>query len=694
MINAFEGLLSGSFPWLNHFQNMGVPLFEMGYYPVLYPPLFFSYLISMLFNNPYLLFEIFTVFHLFLAFIFTYFLARKLSKNEIISGIATLSYVFSGYIMIKLHDWYYVAPAIMFMPLLLLIHEKKSNKIKSFLFLGFIRGVFFYSGNIQFVTYSLFFEFIYVCIKYYSKSYSQKTMAQYFYSLIVSIIVALPNLVLLFLMSINSSRQFSIAGYFTSQFANPLAFFIGNIFPNVITTLVSTSQKFNYYYVNLILFFGFIFALFKYIKKYKLKTFRINPYLTLSVLSILLSFGVFGIIYNFFVIVPIWNKFIHPIKFLVFSSLFVSLVGAQYLSKRIKKKGTCVIFLVLTVIIIFTQIPAYSNTLNFERNEIPFNLDESKLDQGRVISLLQGDRYDFKYLTQNFASLSNTHHSSGYEHLMPKLNHYIVPLDRFGRSLFPNYEIDIERLSEYSVKWIITEGDAVESKNLKLKEESEKYKLYEISDSKPLLFQKGVGSSINHELTQNGVIFETDFDSDNEVILTNLFHPSYTAFIDGKKTDVKMDEFGRILLEIPKGNHKIKIEYLRNLFWLVSIFSSIVFFVLILFSPAFVKILHMILHPSIKALEKIVILLFKYWLISLIVLSIIYSGFIYLNLKNQGFIEAANDCKIDSSFISCVNKNHEKIKFNKMCTFLIENGIKYSFIGEVDTFCQDSQDLT
>ena len=160
MINAFEGLLSGSFPWLNHFQNMGVPLFEMGYYPVLYPPLFFSYLISMLFNNPYLLFEIFTVFHLFLAFIFTYFLARKLSKNEIISGIATLSYVFSGYIMIKLHDWYYVAPAIMFMPLLLLIHEKKSNKIKSFLFLGFIRGVFFYSGNIQFVTYSLFFEFI------------------------------------------------------------------------------------------------------------------------------------------------------------------------------------------------------------------------------------------------------------------------------------------------------------------------------------------------------------------------------------------------------------------------------------------------------------------------------------------------------------------------------------------------------
>lgn len=672
---SIKTFLSWNMPLLNPFQNMGVPLYEMGYFPVLYPPLILSYLISTALKNEYLLFEIFIFLHVLMSAIITAILINKTIKDDLISATCALSFVFSGYIMIKLHDWYFLAPTLILLPLVFLLHKiyEKNREKRLFIWLGITRGVFIYSGHIQFFIYTLFFELIYNIIMLLNKTYRTKDLALYLLSLAISVGIGLPNILMMYLMNIDSARTFSLAGYFLSDSVNPISFMINNIIP--ITS--------NQYFINTFLFLGFLAATFTLLRKKKSSMFLKNAYISLALLAIILSFGIYGIIYNLLAIVPVWNKFIHPEKFLVFAAFFVSICGSIFLSNMIKKKSAKIIFLILCIIMIIIQLPRYSKTMDLYRDEMPF--ESQKLDgDGRVLTIIEDENpYKYQYLAENYATLENIRHVSGYEHLAPKLNKYLSPIDRDGKPSFGYLDLNENILEEYSVRWIISDKK-IGIGNALLEDAQKKYFIYELNNTRPILSYLVTREEIEFLDIPNGIEFSTN--KKGVAIFTNIYNPAYRIYIDGKENEIVMDEYGRMSFFVPEGTHEMKILYKRDLFFLSFAFSIILLALIFISWNSTSKLLTATLYNASTILSRCINLFQKNIFLAILILGIIYSGFIYINLKKQGFVDNAIECKDDLS-LSCISKAHDRHEYKEMCRYLEQKNIKYTMLGRIDAIC-------
>jgi hypothetical protein len=672
---SIKTFLAGNMPLLNPFQNMGVPLYEMGYFPVLYPPLLLSYLISIVLKNEYLLFEIFIFLHVLLSTIITAILINKTIKDEIISTASALSFVFCGYILIKLHDWYFLAPTLILLPLVFLLHKiyEKNRETRLFIWLGITRGVFIYSGHIQFFIYTLFFELIYNIILLLNKTYKTKDLAFYILSLGISFTIGLPNILMMFLMNIDSARTFSLAGYFLSNSVNPISFIINNIIP------INSNQ----YFINTFLFFGFLAATFTLLKKKKSSMFLKNPYISLALLAIILSFGIYGIVYNFLAIVPVWNKFIHPEKFLVFAAFFVTICGSTYIASIIKRRLHKILFLIICLVMIIIQIPRYSETMDLHRDDLPF--ESLKLTgEGRVLTIIENENpYKYQYHSENYATLENIRHVSGYEHLAPKLNKYIVPVDRDGKLLYDDLKLDEAILGEYSVRWIISDrkrgiGNAL------IEDTEKKQFIYEINDTRPILSYLETREEITFSDIPNGIRFTTT--EGGTAIFSNIYHSAYILYIDGTESEVAMDVYGRMSFTVPDGTHEMKILYKRDLFFVSFAFSILLLAVVLLSCDFIEKSLTAMLDFASAPLSRCINLFQKNIILTILIFGIIYSGFIYMNLKKQGFIDNAIECKDDLSF-TCISKAHDGYEHREMCRYLEQKNIKYTLLGSFETIC-------
>jgi uncharacterized membrane protein YfhO len=64
------------------------------------------------------------------------------------------------------------------------------------------------------------------------------------------------------------------------------------------------------------------------------------------------------------------------------------------------------------------------------------------------------------------------------------------------------------------------------------------------------------------------------------VFIGNTYHPGWKAYIDGEKTEVYKANHGYLGIVVPKGNHKIKLEFAPESFFisknLALILSSLV----------------------------------------------------------------------------------------------------------------------
>ena len=119
LIEGMRQLFDGTLPVFNHYQYMGSPLLEYGTYAVLYPPLILSYaLAEYVFGNPFLTLELFVFIHIILGYCCMYFFLRSQHVRKLIALLGSLAFVFSGYALSASSSWYYVAPVLVFLPLL------------------------------------------------------------------------------------------------------------------------------------------------------------------------------------------------------------------------------------------------------------------------------------------------------------------------------------------------------------------------------------------------------------------------------------------------------------------------------------------------------------------------------------------------------------------------------------------------
>jgi hypothetical protein len=620
IIEGMDQLFSGQVPSINMHQLMGTKILENGLFAVFYPITIISYFFAhFLFGNDFLIFEIFALIHFVLGFILFFTFINSKTKNNLICFLASLAFTFSGYFQLT-KAWCYVAPLLIFLPLIFLLNDKLNKKgLKIPILLGLVRGIFFYAGNVQNFVYLVIFELLYFLIKHYQKDWKEfkQEFKKYILSWLVTIILVVPLLWAQLKNSQVSSRgNISPLEYLLSRPAFPTDSFFGTlIFPSL---LGFSSILFRYNFVH---YFGTLFALLFFgggiilLGKYKRKSLKkISPFFWCGLFSMILSWGVFGLIYSFGLLIPFVNSFQGPYKIIPFVNFFIICFGAIVFDKIIKKikiKKHLTWIVVLFLILLFSNIfiMATPQTHVFNKGK-PINdslFDDLNLEDKRFVTILTNTSYAPKLssnlklehnfsetdlLTKNFATFYGLDNFGGYETFTDRLTKEKIPFPAAGIS---NKHVNLSTMSEYGVKYFIVPKQSLEFhtelKDLNQIFENENFIILEQENVKSYIFYKN--KDIEYERIYNGFNFNTNF-TQNENVTINLLHKdNYVAKINGKEVAFYQDDFGRIFIEVPEGENKVSVFYSPKDFifgFYFGIFLLIILLILIYFRKSLLKI--------------------------------------------------------------------------------------------------------
>lgn len=654
IIEGMKQLFSGYFPGINIHQLMGSKIFEIGTYAIFYPPMIISYIFAnYALGNSLLIFEVFVLIHLLLGFVGSFYFLESKTKNNLISTFASFAFVFSGYFQIS-KGWYYVAPLILFLPLIFLLNDRLilKNKKNVAISLGIMRGIFYYAGNSQYFAYLLIFEFIYFLLNLYQQEFVFffEKIKKYISSLFITIIISLPLIWAQLINSFSSNRgNLSTLEYLLSRGALPTDSLLGSLISPKF--LEWSPILFRYAPVqysgtlfSALFFFGGVYLIWKY-KKNSLK--KISPLFWCAIISMLLSWGIFGLIYSIGAIIPLFSSFQGPYKIIPFFNFFTIAFGAVFLSqinklKRIKEKTILWIFFIFLILLILNLSIIFGigngNDLKSETFDKSF-FDKVGLEENfRIVTVITNTSFSpkissdlkvsnrfspWKILSKNYATYFNLDSFSGYEPFEDELTYEKIPITAPG---VYNKNLNLSLLEEYSVRYIVLAQESktfhTEFANLSKIFEDEDIIILETKNPKTYVFYEG--GEIEYKRKPNGFEIGTDFNKSENITINLLYKENYQVTINGKSQKFFQDELGRILIGVSSGKNLIKISYFPKDFLngiLLSLIILIIFLALIYYEKGinkfyykfnFSKILPFIKNNFEKIIPIIIILFFVF----------------------------------------------------------------------------------
>jgi hypothetical protein len=670
ILEGMRSLFSGHLPSINLHQLMGTKVLEIGTYAVLYPPMILSYFFShFLFNNDFLTIDIFFLIHIILGFIFSFLFLNLHLKKYLASFLGALAFVFSGYGIGLSIAWYYVIPVILFLPLILYLNEKTSKyDKKSMFFLGIIRGIFFYAGNVQYFAFTLFFEFVYFLIREYQNDWKNFyfKFKYYIFSLLITFIILLPLLFSQINVSLYSPRgNIPIFEYLFARGAFPTDTLGSIIFPSL---LAWSPFLFRYgplsysgTLFSLLFFIGGIFLLKKY-KKYSFK--NISPIFWCGLISIILSWGIIGIFYSLGVLIPFVKNFGGPFKFIIFANFFIVSFGAIVFSKilenkRIKKSLIFIVILAFSILLISNVMILSQKSSSNYFEKLPLNtsyFEDIGLKDYRAISVATGSDFSPKissssiklnsfpesyFLSKNFATYFSVDHISGYEPFRDKLTVEKIPVWLEGVS---DKHLNLTTLKEYSVKYVIIFKEGLsfhtELANLSKLYENGDFLILEIPDSRGYVFYKE--GNLEYTRLVNGFSLNTSFEKTENVTINLLYKKGYICKINGEKVPYFQDSFGRMAISVSSGENNIVFFYSPKDFIIGCLISVFLIFIVIIMFIFRRHLERLVLKVSFK--RFFIFLSKNKWKI-FILLIFLFFVIIFLSLMNKHNIENAIENK-------------------------------------------------
>lgn len=386
IIDACKNLFqNGLFPEINPYQFTGLPTSAISVYALTYPFTYLSYAIAQyLLNDPMCTIDIFCIIHLLIAYM-TMYLAGKYLKIKPVWGIlGAICYVFSGYSLIGSRSWYYMVPIIAFAPFIIIgLEYLKRNgefKVKYTLLGMIIVALIAYAGNIQMLLYACVFYFIGLIILFLSKNISFIQLIKALYPIMLGFVLATPQfyVTLDFCSSVNR-----IPWNFNRTTMYDFPTFL---IPNYIFKMLGMSNLYfdKYFgeifysgtlFLSVSLFVTFVNIYFISLKKKKIMFIRSitkNMFLILGLIALILSFGKECLLWSILHSLPVFNKFIQPIKMMVFVNLFLIFAGSVYLSRfRFSLRMTKNLVLFVTLLLVFHLYNADSALFRFGFNKLP-----------------------------------------------------------------------------------------------------------------------------------------------------------------------------------------------------------------------------------------------------------------------------------------------------------------------------------
>ncbi len=597
VLEGMKQLEQRSLPVWNPYQYTGTPLLEIGTYAVLYPGTWISYAIARMLGNTFATFEIFALMHLLLGYLMMFVLVkRKVSAK--VACLSALSFVFSGYILIAARNWYYVLPSAVFLPTIfyLLHRANEEDNLKLWIYLGIVRGMYFYGGNAQYVAYTALFEIVYLLLLA-KREYknSLEVLEKFGVSVLITAIIVAPlALAQLGIAQLSSRGDHSPLDYLLTTASHPLDTLLGQFITYPLYKAQDTFAKApssfsNLYYYGTLFFIAVIFAIIRAIRergKAWLK--QVDPAIILGLCAIILSWGWRGIVYSIGVILPIFNDFTHPFKITLYVAFFFCMGGAQEVEERLEKYGkkkwiTGAIFCILILLLAWHSTVATQTAYSETEDNIPLVTKfPAEMQKGRIITVsylreseyYKKNRFDIadlkgsEFLTYNFATYHELMHIAGYEPFISRTIEKNIPITRNA----VRDRINVDRLKEYGVRWIILPTDSLvereELKELPKKQETKEYTILEIENAKDLVFdEKNADRKIKYKRTSRGYLVEDVFEKETTIVFNTIDNNNIEITVNGKKAAKEKDNFDRIRVEISKGNNSIEMRYVPKKFY-------------------------------------------------------------------------------------------------------------------------------
>lgn len=452
LLQGFKGWYTqGTIPTYNPLQYGGVGTMEYSTYAFWYFPAHISYIVAQYVLGNALYFNfIFALLHFAVGYYFMYKVATKLGVQYMLALAAGLCYVYSGYTIMAVRSWYYVAPTVAFLPIFCYgIACIKLFTVRNYILAVVLGIVYIYSGNFQYFVYTS----ILICSLYlYKFGLHVKGIGSLLLIITIIFICYLPQLLLTYHAIHNVHRSSGGQGIVGGLASMLFPFVTHNAMPNGWGTPgLQVYTSYFYYGGYTLLSAALLYIMLVSIRPKWLFTFRHIPlfqaYFFGLVICLIMALGVPGILWYIVGKLPLFNLFSHPFKFLLYVQFFGILCGVvliQHVLKQYAVKYTylfliqsigCVVWQVIHTQDAFFaynytkpyQAPNYNAVLHTNHNYRIMPL---------AVSRSTATNYD-QSLTMNFATMQTIPSIYGYE---PLYNH------------FWNVE---ENYSAYGVRYII-----------------------------------------------------------------------------------------------------------------------------------------------------------------------------------------------------------------------------------------------
>lgn len=347
IINGLDGWYNeGHFPAYNALQLAGSPTFGYSTYAFLYPGTHISYLVSTyLLNDAYQFNNVFALLHFATGFFFMYRLLLRLNLHPLIAIAAALSFIFCGFNLMAVRSWYYVAPTICFLPALFYLLVKKTADAplkKSWLWPTVLFTLYAFSGNFQYWVYTFGFFALFELMK--QKKYGSIKNGLLYLGLIflVSMAVFSPQLAATFNETKDLPRTGGEGqGILSGTGPMLLPFIAKGELPNGWGSSELREYDTYFYHGGFIFLILSIAVLVFWLLRGKCRLlpgyehFVPKAFLLLLALAFLFAMGRSGGLWWLMAKLPLFDKFNHPFKFLLFVQFFGIAAGAILLQQLI-----------------------------------------------------------------------------------------------------------------------------------------------------------------------------------------------------------------------------------------------------------------------------------------------------------------------------------------------------------------------
>jgi hypothetical protein len=588
LVQGLEGWYGrGDFPTLNPYQLTGVPTFGYSTYAFLYPGTHVSFIISKyLFGNVWHFNTVFALLHFALGYWFSYRLLIRLRCHPLLAIAAALGFVFCGYNLMAVRSWYYVAPVIMFVPLIALCTLQTIDKTgwRGWLPLALLFALFAYAGNFQYWVYTFLFFAGWVLfnsgrVTFFKNLGRTATIAS------VALLLFSPQLIATLgettgLERVGGEGQ----GIYNGLNALVLPYISKAALPNGWGSVAFRHADAHFYYGHLFLpllaFIALFYTMLSGLQSGKFRTYRVL--LLLFVIAFLLSLGRGGLLWWAMAKLPVFNQFNHPFKFLLFVQFFAMIAGAlalQYLIQahfNRRLQNIVALLLVSSIVVLPFHLNKTRQAFYVYRYDRPYTKPSftEKLAVGsnyRILPIGPLRSFDKGYeasLQMNFPAAYGIASADGYEPLDRKvfdfyrhhrqwgIRYFIQSLHQPEPNGFPIQNYGLQRYAGYrDFKEVYRDGGVI---------------VYEDNLCEPVvqcLDEQGRLLPFSYQLTpeyhNNGLQVRLPA-TDTQVrtlVLALAWRRGWLCKVDGVGVKPVKDAVGRMAVSVPGSCNTIRLYY-------------------------------------------------------------------------------------------------------------------------------------